>query len=118
MWIKCKCGNIIHDNKDNISYKGHIISDKEYFKMLDLADEMIESSSANREALAMTFRTNISSKGYIKIKSIFQCQYCGRLLLEDENNQYCSFTPDEHEKKDLLDFNGDNIIDYRYKDKF
>lgn len=117
MWIRCKCGNIIHDNTDNIPYKGHIISDKEFSKMLDLADEMIESPYKNREALAMTFRSNISSS-YIRIKSIFQCRCCGRILIEDENNQYCSFTPDEHENKDLLDFNGVDTIDYKYKNKF
>lgn len=117
MWIRCKCGNSIHDNTDMIPYKGHIISDKEYFKMFDLADEMIESSAQSKEALAMTFRTNISSKGYIRIKSIFQCTNCGRILLEDENNHYFSFTPEGHEKKDLLDFNGDDTIDYRHKNK-
>ena len=116
MWIRCKCGNIIHDNTDSIQYKGHIISDKEYFKMLDLADEMIESPFANKGALAMTFRVNIGS--YIKIKSIFQCVCCGRILIENGNNQYCSFIPDEHDNKELLDFDGNDSIDYRYKDKF
>ena len=48
MWIRCKCGNIIHDNTDNLSYKGHIISDKKYFKLLDLLDKMIESPAKNR----------------------------------------------------------------------
>ncbi|MDY4413401.1 MAG: hypothetical protein SPE43_03360 [Ruminococcus sp.] len=112
MWIRCKCGNIIHDNTDSIPYKGHIISDKEYFKMLELADELIESPVKNREALVMTFRNNIGAKSYIRIKSIFQCTCCGRLLLEDENNQYFSFTPDGNEKKDLLDFSGSETIDY------
>ncbi len=116
MWIRCKCGNIIHDNTDNISYKGRIISDKGYFKLLDLTDEVIESPVKNREALAMTFRVNIGS--YIRIKSIFQCVCCGRILIEDENNQYCSFTPDEHNNKELLDFDGNDTIDYRYTDKF
>lgn len=116
MWIRCKCGNIINDITDSIPYKGHIVSDKEYFKMLDLADEMIESPVKDREALAMTFRTNMGS--YIKIKSMFQCNLCGRILIEDENNQYCSFIPDEHDNKELLDFDGNETIDYRFKDKF
>ncbi len=116
MRIRCKCGNIIHDITDSIPYKGRIISDKEYIKMLDLADKMIESSERNREALAMTFRTNIGS--YIRIKYIFQCENCGRILIEDENNQYSSFTPDEHNSRELLDFSGNDTIDYRFKDKF
>ena len=115
MWIRCKCGNIIHDNTNNLSYKGHIISDKEYFKLLDLLDKMIESPAKNRENLIMTYRANLS--GYIKIKLIFQCSKCGRIFIEDENNRYCSFIPDEHEKIDLLNFNGNDKIDYKYKSK-
>lgn len=120
MWIRCKCGSIIHDNTDAIPYKGHIISDKEYFKLLDVADEMIESSFRNREALAMNFRDNMTN-GYIRIKAIYQCRNCGRILLEDENNQYCSFVPDGHEQKDLLDYDGDITKKksvYKYRDKF
>ena len=116
MWIRCKCGNIIHDNTDRIPYKGYIISDNEYFKMLDLADEMIESPVKNREALAMTFRTNIGS--YIKIKNIYQCEQCGRILIEDKNNHYCSFSPDGNDNRKLLDFDGNDTIDYRFKNKF
>lgn len=112
MWIRCKCGNIIRDITDSIPYKGYIISDKEYYKMLDLADEMIESAEKNREALAMTFRTNIGS--YIRLKTIFQCKECGRMLIENENNQYCSFTPDEQDHKELLDFDGDDTVEYRF----
>lgn len=108
MWIKCRCGNIINDNTDNIPFKGHILSDKEFFKFLDFTDRMIESKSENREKTAMTFRNNLS--GYIKIKSVFQCSCCGRILLEDENNHYCSFLPEEHEKYNLLDFNGNDTI--------
>lgn len=116
MWIRCKCGNIIHDVTDCVSYKGHIISDKDYLKMLDLADEMIESPESNREALAMTFRTNMNS--YIRIKDIFQCKQCGRILIEDENNHFCSFTLDEHDNKEMLDFDGNETIDYRFMNKF
>lgn len=59
MKIVCKCGNILPDNTDRISYKGYIISDKELFDMLDFADEMIEAGDSCRENLAMTFRKNI-----------------------------------------------------------
>lgn len=100
--IKCKCGNILHDNGDNISYKGRIISDKEYFPLLDLADEIIERESDDREKLSMEFRRNIG--GYIRLKDVFQCYECGRLAVEGEFGEFFFFTPENHNEINLLDF--------------
>lgn len=110
-WIKCKCGNILKDNTDYISYKGYVISDKEYFDMFDLADEMIESTDPDREKLAMSFRINIGcGDTYIKLKNIFQCPACGRILLEDNQGKFCSFLPEDSDDKQFLDYKGDDEI--------
>lgn len=101
--IKCRCGNILHDNTDNISYKGRIISDKEFFPLLDLADELIERESDDREKLSMEFRGNMGR--YIRFKDIFQCYECGRLLVESESGEFLFFTPENHNETKLLDFN-------------
>ena len=37
-WLKCKYGNILYGKTDHISYKGYVISDKEYLDKFDLAD--------------------------------------------------------------------------------
>ena len=112
MWIACKCGHILHDNTDGIRYKGRIISDREYFKLLDFIDELIESPAQNREALCMTLRTNLS--GYIREKNIFQCTECGRILIEGENGKYSCFLPEDHAEKNLLDFDGSEKKDFRF----
>lgn len=104
-WIRCKCGNTLHDNTDNISYKGYILSDKEYFSMLDLADEMIESSHNDREELAMTFRRSVGiGDNYIRLKEMYQCPVCGRMLIEISPGNFCFFAPEEHDEMHLLDF--------------
>lgn len=107
-WIKCRCGEDLYDKTDNIRYKGHILSDKQYFPLLDLTNEMIENISPDREALAMTFRRNIG--GYIRLRQVFQCYKCGRLLVEGENGEFFFFTPEGHENKELLDVEtGDKV---------
>lgn len=112
-WIKCKCGNTLHDMTDHISCKGYVISDKEYSDMLDLADKMIGSNSPDRESSAMIFRMNIGFKdSYIKLKHIFQCPACGRILLEDNEGKLCSFCPEDSDDKAFLDYKGDAEIKY------
>ncbi len=104
--IVCRCGEILRDNTDNISYKGHILSDKEFFPLLDIADELIESKSPDREALAMEFRRCIG--GYIRLRDVYQCYKCGRLLVEGENGEFFSFAPEDHSETRLLDFETGN----------
>lgn len=100
-WIQCKCGEILHDNTDSISYKGRILSDKQFFPLLDLADELIEADSDDREALAMRFRQNIGK--YIRFRDVYQCYECGRLLVEGENGEFFFFAPEGHDNTKLLD---------------
>ena len=111
-WIECKCGYAIKDTTDNISYKGYVISDKEFFDMLDLADKMIESTIPDREEAAMSFRINIggSKNCHVWLKDIFQCPECGRIFLEDNNGEFCSFLPEDSDGKQLLDYKGNGEI--------
>lgn len=104
-YINCRCGNVLHDITDGIRYKGFIISDREQFDLYDFADEMIESDNPDRELLAMTFRSNISlGDSYIRMKEIFQCPQCGRILIETTPGEFAVFTPEEHTEKNLLDY--------------
>ena len=115
--IICRCGNILADNTDRISYKGYIISDKEFFDMLDLVDEMIESSNPCRENLAMTFRRNIGGgdKRHIRLKEVYQCPICGRVIIENTPEQFCFFMPEGHDEKKLLDYEAGDKIEYIHK---
>lgn len=101
-WIVCRCGEMIKDITDAMGYKGRIISDKEFFPLLDLADEHICSVHSDKNQLAMSFRTNIGK--YIRFREIFQCRQCGRIIIENEHGDFCFFAPEEHNCNDLLDF--------------
>lgn len=114
--IKCICGNILQDSADGISYKGYILSDKEYFSLYDLADEMIESNNSNREEVAMTFRGNVGGrKSYINFREIYQCPKCGRILVEDITGEFFSFFPEKECDKKLLDYGVNGEIVYTHK---
>ena len=81
MKIKCTCGGIIPDQTDYLSYKAHIIGDKNYFDFLDAVDEAIESKEEDREKLCMNVRRAEASR------LAWECSTCGRLYLSDENGK-------------------------------
>ena len=101
--IACVCGNPIPDIGDHQSFKGYILSDKELFPFYDFADEMIESPHPDREELCMTFRKEIGT-GYIRLKRVYQCFECGRLLIEDVDGEFAVFAPERHNDTRVLDF--------------
>lgn len=104
MWkIVCVCGNPIPDISDGQSFKGYILSDKELFPFYDFADEMIESDHPDREALCMTFRKEVGA-GYIRLKRVYQCFECGRILIENEDGEFSVFAPENHDNTKVLDF--------------
>ena len=73
--------------------------------VFDFADEMIESGDPGREALAMTFRRNVGvGEKYIRLKEMYQCPFCGRMIIEDNSGDFCFFAPEEHNEKNLLDY--------------
>lgn len=111
--IVCKCGNILPDITDNLPYKGYIISDKELFKMYDFVDELIETGNDQKEPFMMTFRKNVCvGKKYIRLKEVYQCPQCGRMLIENIPGEYSFFAPEENSKRNLLDYGGEEKAEY------
>lgn len=103
-WIMCKCGNIIRDSSDYLSYKGEIMSNKELDAFYELAEECICSDDPDREKLYENFTYNTCDE-YIRYSLIYQCEECGRILIEDiKRGGFCVFAPEGHDNKDLLDF--------------
>lgn len=100
--ISCVCGCIIPDIGDGQSYKGYILSDKQLFPFYDFADEMIESNHPDKEELCMTFRNEVGT-GYIRLKRVYQCFECGRILIENEDGEFSIFAPENHDNTKVLD---------------
>ena len=122
--IGCKCGSTIVDQADNLSYKGDIIPDsgqEEIFdKLADLIDTYVEAVQEGKKeewmkvnGLTPPYPQDLSASSMIndlfynfyldKTKEIFQCENCGRILIQNGKSQhYVSFKPETEEWKDML----------------
>lgn len=109
-WIRCKCDYIIYDNTDYIPYKAHIISDKEKYDLFEMVSDLINSKYSNKEELVDEFYSKVGTipECVIRLKTTFQCPQCGRIYIENKKgNEFCVFVPENHEEKNLYDFEGD-----------
>lgn len=81
--------------------------------MYDFADKLIETDNNQKEHLAMTFRNNIGiGKKYIRLKEIYQCPECGRILVETIPGKYSFFCPEENTENNLLNYDGEETAEY------
>lgn len=102
MWFECQCGQQIKDISDGHSYKAHFMSDKNWLLLWDAVDNTIESPATSPKEKETTCM-NVRKKIYSRV--MYQCFQCGRIYLNDENNQLISFTPEiENTSVHLLDF--------------
>jgi hypothetical protein len=110
--LRCDCGHIIVDQTDNLPYKGMLIRDQDmepYFDGITTSiNAFIEAIKANKreEWIASFFGKdypaqldNVSILWDIRLRyskyetTVFQCEACGRVLLEIPYNKYYSFKP-------------------------
>jgi hypothetical protein len=71
--ISCKCGNILPDNTDYISYKAQFIADQD-------KEDLYNTFDKDYQLIANTF-SKYSGE-------IFQCDICGNLILLKNNERY------------------------------
>lgn len=84
MKIRCQCGYLIVDTSDFIAYKGYIVPDQ------DIED----------------FEEGSNTQIYEKSRIIYQCESCGRLAVDIDNEIYF-FTPEISMKKVLSSVEGE-----------
>lgn len=106
--LLCKCGFVFHDNTNAICWKAHLITDKDWFPLLDMADSLIESPDPDRETLCMMLRHNLSQRNACVLhRFLFQCPECGRVYIEDTDGTYFCFSPEDSDcEKRLFDHKG------------
>lgn len=98
MKIKCECGDLIVDQTDYLSQKGHLIPDKKWFNFWDDIDSAIEDSNEkNAEDSCMQLRINNRSKLF------WECKNCGRLFVDSVNGELIVFMPENRKYNGVLD---------------
>ncbi|WP_238655256.1 hypothetical protein [Paenibacillus piscarius] len=81
MNFRCECGHRIHDNTDNLPYKGYFIADQDQDDLMDEIDAAIEESGPSpqdKEEAAMRIRS-LTTRLF---KSAYQCSKCGNLFMD------------------------------------
>ena len=116
--IACKCGHIIVDQTDNLPYKANYTRDQDvedYYKRFDKVESFLEAlKNGDRVAwikghFGDNFPTNLSDSSivhdiiYRYECTIYQCDNCGRLLIQKwDVNSYFSFFPEDENYKSLF----------------
>lgn len=87
MKIGCKCGAVIPDQTDFLSFKAHLIADRDWDDFADASEphSTIDSSL---------------------VRICYQCPQCGRLYVEDASRNLYSFAPEGHKTQVLSSIKG------------
>ena len=119
MKIRCECGNIIIDQSDNLPYKAHLIPDTHLESIFDGADELsnfieaiekgkrsewIEKKFGEDYPKELTNTAIISDliMSKLKTRNTYQCENCGRVLIENSAGAFEFFYPEGEEAKGIL----------------
>ena len=77
MKFACTCGHVIRDQTDYLPYAGYLIADQDVYD----ATEMSDRGSGDWWPTLT--------------RSMYQCDSCGRLWIDDHNRQLKSFMPEQ-----------------------
>jgi hypothetical protein len=103
MTILCPCGGRLKDGTDDIPYKGWLIPDQERIDAEHDIDrkaiDPVAAGELDRHTAHMTWRVPF----YQRVRSVYQCNACGRVGIADKNGKLHWYAPDEPESsKDIL----------------
>lgn len=100
MKIHCSCGNSIIDQSDDLKNKGHLISDTQWLTFWDAIDHAVEqtgNSPEEKEKAIMQLRR------LRYFKTSWECDNCGTLYINDNNNELVSYSPQNERYNAILD---------------
>ena len=101
--LGCKCGFVFHDNSDGHYWKAHLITDRDWFPLLDMANGLIESPDPDRGALCHTLLHNLSGKdACVQSRDLYQCPECGRVYIEDPDGRFFCCAPEDPDSGRML----------------
>jgi hypothetical protein len=120
--LGCACGNVIYDQTDDLPYKGKIIRDKhsgaEFEEMVGVVASYVQAAREGKSQDWLMRRDEEYAKLGLDDTSIiydlislffldnsldiYQCDECGRIHIQKENNRFISFKPEPTDAQGLL----------------
>lgn len=116
--ISCNCGHTIIDQTDNLSYKANYIRNqdaKDEYKRFDEVKSFLDALKKGERVLwiqnyfGQEYPINIDDASIIHDillrdeHNIYQCENCGRLLVQNwGGNFYSSFYPEDENSRGLF----------------
>ncbi len=118
--LGCRCGHIIRDNTDGLSYKGRVLRDQDDEKFFgkaarELALFMAAVASGRREEWISRHFLSLEPLGPLNLSDedqiwdfltmldrefntdVYECENCGRLWVQGQpgENQFAPYSPDD-----------------------
>lgn len=116
--ITCNCGHIIVDQTDSLQYKASYLRDQDvedYYRRFDEVGNFLEALKKGERVawihnhFGKEYPTNLDDKSIIHDiiwryeSTIYECEQCGRLLVQKwDVNSYFSFFPEDENSKGLF----------------
>lgn len=122
--LGCPCGHTISDTTDSLPYKGDVLPDEHHIEFFEVADQIASYIQAARTgATSAWLKEQGFAKPYIDLKlsdadivndlihtrflrlirSIYECEACGRIHIETSNaNRFRSYAPDNGAVNSIL----------------
>jgi hypothetical protein len=122
--IGCVCGYVIRDQTDSLPYKAGLTLDvdlieinqfidsevRDYVEAVKAGtvDEWLSVRGVSQAYLDLGFRHEqvlydcVFSLSRRRQKTVYECESCGRLLVEGVDNQFLSYLPDSGRKNGVL----------------
>lgn len=122
--LRCKCGHSISDNTNGLAYKASLLKDGENDKFFDWLTA--ETQSYVVAAQTGTVREWLAEKGYstdyanlmldhgnvlhdhihgrwcLVKRDLYECEACGRIHIEAEDNVFASYASDNEKCSQIL----------------
>ena len=87
--LQCKCGHVVSDQTDDLSYKGEVIADQDWEGVWGA----IALRYASRSDELVDFITSVRLEFS---RDVYECQGCGRLWVQEKPGarEFLSFAPE------------------------
>lgn len=106
MKFLCDCGNCIIAQTDYLNNKGYIIPDKNWFDILDSIENAVKNNNITNDKKESVFE-DLQKIIIGSSKTIYQCNSCGNIFIENNNGSYEMFTNN-------TSFNDKSILDSKF----